>query len=342
MSRFRMLPHAPVALTCVASFLAGCAGSSGSSGTNESKVTPSADPAPATSSSAAAPAHTTTTADKPVTSGPFWTLNGQTMPVKSALMKSYGGKMRTIYMSTGVITCDNIKGHGTALHSDKLMQIEIAPSMKPQESPLAKITYPTTDNKIAPFKLEKHSLKMPPAPVNGMVSMPIEFDFKDSVWDSRPEQVVSFKGPVEIKDCGVFPSSTDGEAVPQPKLKLEVSGEAVEIKGALLLNDPKEPRLVLTSEANGCNRDAFSDVTVELRFKGSSSDLTFAVLMGNRLDSAYQTSIPTTLKNIKSKMPVKLPKEGSKLEIPLNGELGLPDDFKLKLSGSVTALICKP
>lgn len=249
--------------------------------------------------------------------------------------------MRTLYLSNEDLTCEKVKGHGSVSYNDTLMTIEISPSMKAKSPPLVKVTYPTSDNKITPKSLEEHALKMPPSAVQGIVSMPIDLNFKDTRMDMGPEQNVFFKGTVDFKDCGVFPSATDAESMPQPKLKLEVSGEGVEIKGALLLNDAKEPRLVLTSEPNSCNRDSFSDVVVELRYKGTS-DLTFAVLMGNRLDSAYQTSRSDDLKRIKSKIPAKLPKVGSKLEIPLEGELELPSDYKLKLSGSVTALICKP
>lgn len=250
--------------------------------------------------------------------------------------------MREMYLSNEDLTCEKVKEHGAVTYNDLLMTIQMSPSMKANSPPRVIVTYPTSDNRKTPKTLEKHSLKMPPAAVQGIVSMPIEFDFKDTRMEMGPEQLVKFKGKIDFKDCGVFPSSTDGEAMPQPKLKLEVTGEPIEIKGALLLNDAQEPRLILTSEANGCNRDAFSDVTVELRYKGSSSDLSRAVLMGNRLDSSYQTSYASDLKNIKSKMPAKLPKVGSKMEIPLDGELALPDDQKLKLSGSVTALVCKP
>lgn len=341
MSRFRMPPLGPVALTFAASFLAGCAGNSGSSGTSESNVTSPADPAPATSSSAAAPAPSTTTAEKPAASGPFWTLNGKTMAVKSALMKSYGGKMRDFYLSTGNITCENIQEHGAIMHNDKVLSIRLAPSLKSQDPPIVLVTYPTTDDRISTMKLEKHTLKMPPAAVNGMVSMPLDFDFKDSNWDSRPEQVVTFKGPIQAKDCGSFPASTDGEPAPQPKFKLEATGETIDVKGAILLPDDKEPRLIFTSDPIGCNRDSFSDVLVEVRYKGRSG-LGAAFLMGNRLASAYQTSQANDLKKVDSTLPTKLPKVGSKIEIPLNGEVPLPDDHKLKFSGTITALICKP
>jgi len=249
--------------------------------------------------------------------------------------------MRELYLSTDALTCEKIQKHGAVMYDGKVMTIQISPSMKAKSPPLVTVTYPTSDNKITPKSLEKHALKMPPSAVQGIVSMPIDLNFKDTRMEMGPEQNVFFKGTVQFKDCGDFPSSTGGEAVPQPKLKVEVSGESVEIKGALLLADEKEPRLILTSEPNSCERDSFSDVTIELRYKGTS-DLSFAVLMGNRLESAHQTSQSRDLKAIKSKIPAKLPKVGSKLDIPLEGELELPPDYKLKLSGSVTALVCKP
>jgi hypothetical protein len=289
---------------------------------NDSKVstpndapTPSKDAAPTTSAKSGEAAAKANDSTSP---SPQWRINDKPIALKSALMKSYGGQMRTLYLSNEDLTCEKVKGHGSVSYNDTLMTIEISPSFKAKSPPLVKVTYPTSDKRITPKSLEEHALKMPPSAVQGIVSMPIDLNFKDTRMEMAPEQNVFFKGTVDLKDCGVFPSGTDAESMPQPKLKLEVSGESVEIKGVLLLNDEKEPRLVLTSEPNSCNRDSFSDVVVELRYKGTS-DLTFAVLMGNRLDSAYQTSRSDDLKRIKSKIPAKLPKVGSKLEIRWKG-----------------------
>lgn len=339
MIRFSTLPVVAGTFALAGLVIVACTPAGG-----DSKVTApnSASTAPAqvapesSSKAAAAPA----AGGDAASSGPEWKLHGERVVLKSALMKSYGGQMRTLYLSAGPITCDNIKEHGTIMHTEKVMTIRIAPSMKATEAPLVEVVYPTSDKNISTMRLDSHTLKMPPAAEQGIVKMPIDIDFKDSRMDSRPEQSVTFKGPVEFKDCGVFPASTDGEPLPQPKLKLEVSGENVEIKGAVLLPDDKEPRLILTSEPNGCKRDSFADVMVELRYKGNAG-LGSATLMGNRLASSYQSSSEKEMKKIKTKLPAKLPSPGSKVEIPVDGELGLPFDQKLKFSGSLTALVCK-
>lgn len=331
-----------MSLILAVSFLAACSPAGGEPAVAAPLPEPSSSPKPPSSASASAAPAASAATPEPTPPGPEWSLHGKRVGLKSALIKSYGGQMRELFLSTGPLSCDQIKAHGVVLSDRKqrLMTLRISPPMKGKSASVVQVSYPTSDNNIMTTTLKDQVLKVPPA-AQGVVSMPIELNLKEAATDSRPEQSVVFKGPVELKDCGVFPASSDGEALPQPGLKVEVNGESVEIKGALLLPDDKEPRLILTSEPNGCQRDSFADVGIELRYKGNSSSLGSAILLGNRVDNTYQTASEKDLKKLRTRLPAKLPKAGSKVEIPLDGELGLPSEMKLKFSGKLSALVCK-
>ncbi len=309
-------------------------------------TTPNATSAPSTPAPSAVTSAQVAPPETAVAGGPEVILHGKKLAIKSALVHSYGGQERKITLSTAPLTCDHIKARARGtVPNEQTIDLAIDPPLRGAKGQsIVTFSFPMLKAFPMTRTIISETIKPLPASVGGQLKTHIDLDHTEpDTEQAGAKESLRIKGEFDLKDCGVFPASEKGVPDPQTKVKVDVNGEEIAIQGAILVPFEKEYRLMLTSGANDCNRDSFSDVALEIRLSpGAVSPKSF-ILLGSRLVGSSQSDIEKSMKGISLKVPKAIGSAGQKVSLSLNGAITLPSrdaEVAVKVAGTVSALIC--
>ena len=271
------------------------------------------------------------------------TLDGQPLPLKTAVVYSRGGAGLELELSTATPTCKDFSGNGRMLaHGERHFSVGLAKLLDEdgkehwglnriyfdghtqQGGDLGKVTIAEADAE---------------AGVKGELDFTLTLEKSEVM--KRDAHVLVVKGPFVAKGCGVFTRDGGPAARPQPEAQLTVAGKTFAVNGATVAPTtfPKPGHeLVLSTGAASCKASS-SDEALTLKLNlDDQGRATFAHMAGQVLPSQLNMTPGDADPSLSAKAAGPLEGEGE-VSFALSGKLDLLG-YAVTLGGEVTALRC--
>jgi len=271
------------------------------------------------------------------------TVNGERLPLKTAVAFSRGGRGIELAFSTATPRCQDFAGNGRMLaDGEQHFSVTIGPL-------LAKDGKETWG--IGRLYFDSHTqqggdlgeVSVTQADVDEGVTGALDFvlELKANDFMKKPARRLVVKGPFSAQGCGTFDDKDAPKKRPQKKLTLKVAGKPIAILAALVepttFPEPGHELLLSTAPASCDQGPSEADLTLKLNV-AEAGRVQYAYVAGNVLSSQLNASPSADGPTLVAQPDGSLEGEGE-VTIALKGELDVLG-YPVVAEGEVTALRC--
>jgi hypothetical protein len=232
-----------------------------------------------------APGATLDTAPAPTSAFPGFVarLDGNDLPLQSALAFSRGGSALHLTFSTVPIACENLTGPGIVREPGEItFDVTVAPLFGSSDAwnvTRAKLGRATRQGKLGSADVTSSD---PGAQVAMRLASTLTFPAAASA--TTKDQKLELEGTITAQGCGVVALS-EAEATPQPRFALELDGKRLDVRGATLVRKRLgSVELRLSTEPHDCaNGPLGSDLAVMIALDDRGDAVQSVALEGYRL-----------------------------------------------------------